>query len=34
MNKLGVKEDNFESFMSDVYNRCNNLGLTPENIGS
>jgi hypothetical protein len=32
MNRLGVREDKFESFMSDVYNRCNNLGLTPESI--
>jgi hypothetical protein len=34
MQKMGVKEDNFESFITDVYNRCNNLGLTPENISS
>src|SRR5919108_4400260 len=34
MNRLGVKEDSFESFMLDVYNRCKNLGLTPENIAS
>jgi hypothetical protein len=32
MNRLGVKEDNFESFMSDVYSRSKNLGLTPESI--
>ena len=32
MNRLGVREDKFESFMSDVYNRCNNLWLTPESI--
>jgi hypothetical protein len=32
MNRLGVKEDDFESFMSDVYNRSKNLGLTPESI--
>lgn len=32
MLKMGVKEDNFESFIVDIYNRCNNLGLTPENI--
>jgi hypothetical protein len=30
--KMGVNEDNFESFIVDIYNRCNNLGLTPENI--
>jgi DNA-binding transcriptional MerR regulator len=35
MNRLGVREDGFESFMSDVYNRCcKNLGLTPESIAS
>jgi hypothetical protein len=32
MLKMGVKEDSFESFIVDIYNRCNNLGLTPENI--
>jgi hypothetical protein len=33
MAKVGVKEDNIESFMSDVYNRCKDLGLSsPENI--
>jgi hypothetical protein len=32
MLKMGVNEDNFESFIVDIYNRCNNLGLTPENI--
>ena len=32
MLKMGVQEDSFESFIVDVYNRCNNLGLTPENI--
>jgi predicted transcriptional regulator len=34
MNKLGVKEDGFESFMADTYDRCKNLGLTSENIAS
>jgi hypothetical protein len=34
MVKLGVKEDEFESFISDVYNRCNNLGLSSENVAS
>jgi seryl-tRNA synthetase len=34
MNRLGIKEDSFESFMSDGYNHCKNLGLTPENIAS
>jgi hypothetical protein len=34
MNRLGINEDSFESFMSDGYNHCKNLGLTPENIAS
>jgi hypothetical protein len=34
MNRLGVKEDDFESFMSGVYNRSKNLGLTPESLAS
>lgn len=34
MNRLGVKEDSFESFMADTYDRCRNLGLTPEDIAS
>jgi hypothetical protein len=34
MVKLGVKEDDFESFMSDVYHRCTDLGLMAENIAS
>jgi chromosome segregation ATPase len=34
MNRLGVREDDFESFMFDVYNRRKNLGLTPESIAS
>ena len=32
VNRLGVKEDSFESFVTDIYNRCKTLGLTPENI--
>jgi hypothetical protein len=32
MSKLGVKEDNFESFILEVYNYCNTIGLTPESI--
>jgi hypothetical protein len=32
MTRLGVEENNFESFMSDVYHRCNDLGLTPQLI--
>jgi hypothetical protein len=34
MNRLGVKEDSFKSFMSEVYHRCKDLELTPENIAS
>jgi hypothetical protein len=34
MTRLGVEENNFESFMSDVYHRCNDLGLTPQLISS
>jgi hypothetical protein len=33
LQRLGVKEDTFESFMSNINNRCcNELGLTPERI--
>jgi hypothetical protein len=32
MNRLGIKEDSFEFFMLDTYNKCKNLELTPENI--
>ena len=34
MNRLGVKEDVYESFIRDLYNRCGNVGLTPESIVS
>lgn len=34
MNRLGVKEDDFESFVTEVYNRCKNLELRPESIAS
>ena len=34
MNYLGVKEDGFESFILEIYNRCKDIGLTPENIAS
>jgi hypothetical protein len=34
MNRLGVKEEEFESFMINVYSHCKNLGLTPESIAS
>jgi hypothetical protein len=33
MLRIGVKEDYFESFMSDVYNRCKDIGLSPQDIG-
>lgn len=32
MHRIGVKEDGFESFMSDAYNRCKDIGLSPQNI--
>jgi hypothetical protein len=32
MHRIGVKEDGFESFMSDVYNCCKDIGLSPQNI--
>ena len=32
MLRIGVKEDGFESFILDVYNRCKDIGLSPENI--
>jgi DNA-binding transcriptional MerR regulator len=34
MKRLGVKEDEFESFILDRYNRCIDLGVSPENIAS
>jgi phenylalanyl-tRNA synthetase alpha subunit len=34
MLRIGVKEDSFESFILDVYNRCKDIGLSPENISS
>src|SRR4051812_20084883 len=34
MLNMGVKEDDFESYILDIYNRCKNLGLLPENIAS
>ena len=30
--KIGVKEDSFDSFISDVYNRCKDIGLSPRDI--
>ena len=32
MINLGVKENGFEAFILEIYNRCKDLGLTPENI--
>ena len=32
MINLGVKENGFESYILEIYNRCKDLGLTPENI--
>ena len=32
MLRIGVKEDSFESFIVDVYNRCKDIGLSPQNI--
>ena len=34
MINLGVKENGFESYILEIYNRCKDLGLTPENIAS
>lgn len=34
MINLGVKEDSFESFIQDVYNRCKDLGSSTENIAN
>ncbi len=34
MLNMGVKEDDFESYILDIYNCCKNLGLLPENIAS
>ncbi|MGB6592481.1 MAG: helix-turn-helix domain-containing protein [Candidatus Nitrosopolaris sp.] len=34
MLRIGVKDDSFESFVLDVYNRCKDIGLSPENISS
>jgi hypothetical protein len=34
MLRIGVQEDIFRSFILDVYNRCKDVGLSPENISS
>ena len=31
-NKIGVKEDNIEYFISDIYNRCKDIGILVENV--
>ena len=32
MLRIGVKEESFESFILDVYNRCKDVGLSPQTI--
>jgi hypothetical protein len=32
MLRLGLKEDEFQSFITNVYNSCKNLGVLPENV--
>jgi hypothetical protein len=32
MNNIGVKEDDIEYFISDIYNRCKDIGLSAENV--
>ena len=32
MERLGITEDQFESFMSDLYDRCQKLQLGPDQI--
>ena len=34
MNRMGVGNDQLQSFLSDVYKRSVDLGLTPQNIAS
>jgi FtsZ-binding cell division protein ZapB len=34
MLRIGVKDDALESFILDVYNRCQDIGILPENISS
>ncbi|MGC1929405.1 MAG: hypothetical protein WA667_10560 [Candidatus Nitrosopolaris sp.] len=34
MLRIGVNEDSLESFILDIYNRCKDIGLSPENISS
>jgi FtsZ-binding cell division protein ZapB len=32
MSRIGVKEDNIEPFITDIYNRCKDLGMSPDTI--
>jgi FtsZ-binding cell division protein ZapB len=32
MSRIGVKEDNIEPFITDIYNRCKDLRMSPDNI--
>lgn len=32
MNKIGVKEDEIEYFITDILNRCNNVGFSAQNV--
>jgi len=32
MHRIGVNEESFDSFIVDVYNRCKDIGLSPQNI--
>jgi hypothetical protein len=34
MLRIGVNEESFENFTLDVYNRCNDIGLSPQRISS
>jgi hypothetical protein len=34
MTDLGVKEENFDSFILDIYNRCKSLSLSPKDIAA
>ena len=32
MQRLGITEEQFESFMTDIYNRCQRLEVSPDQI--
>ena len=34
LSRIGVNEDSIKTFILDVYNRCKNIGLSPESISS